>query len=199
MLDSLFGSKTRAKLLNLFYNNTDSCFFVREITRELHENINSVRREIVNLAKIGIIHEVPGDSLEIDPSDTPNDQKEKRKYYKIQSGFPLYEELRGLIIRSKVLVDDDLLGKLKNLKGVKLLVLTGVFVLDSHSRADILIMGTVDKNAARRIIAQMEQGRENPLRYTIMTQKEFDYRNSMTDKFLFEIMEGKKIVVVDRR
>lgn len=199
MLDSLFGSKTRAKMLNLFFNNPESCYYVREITRELKENINSIRREIVNLEKIGIVKDVPTDSLAIDPSVKKNDQKEKRKYYQVDQDFPLYEEMRNLIIKSKVLVDDELLEKLKNLKGVKILVLTGVFVLDSYTRADILVVGNVDKDAVRRIIGKMEQGREHPLRYTIMTSKEFDYRNSMTDKFLFEIMEGKKIVVVDKR
>ncbi len=77
--------------------------------------------------------------------------------------------------------------------------MTGVFVGDSRARTDILMMGNLDKNKIRRIIASMEKNFQNPIRYTILTQREFDYRNLITDKFLFEIMEGRKIVVVDRR
>ena len=55
MIDALFGSKTRVKLLKLFLNNPDSSYYVREITRLIDEQINSVRRELSNMLKIGII------------------------------------------------------------------------------------------------------------------------------------------------
>ncbi len=48
-VEKLFGSKTRAKLLNLLFENTDKSFYVREITRVIEEQINSVRRELLNL------------------------------------------------------------------------------------------------------------------------------------------------------
>ena len=53
--EKLFGSKTRAKLLNLFFENPEKSFYVREMTRVIDEQINSVRRELLNLEKIGII------------------------------------------------------------------------------------------------------------------------------------------------
>ena len=55
MIDSLFGSKTRVKLLGLFMNNPDRSFYVREITRNIDEQINSVRRELANLIKVGVV------------------------------------------------------------------------------------------------------------------------------------------------
>src|ERR1700759_298362 len=55
MIEQLFGSKTRVKLLQLFYTNPNRSFYVREITRKVDEQINSVRRELSNLLSIGII------------------------------------------------------------------------------------------------------------------------------------------------
>jgi predicted transcriptional regulator len=55
MIEQLFGSKTRVKLLQLFYGNPNRSFYVREITRKIDEQINSVRRELANLLSIGII------------------------------------------------------------------------------------------------------------------------------------------------
>lgn len=55
MIDSLFGSKTRVKLLHLFLNNPGKAFYVREITRLVDEQINSVRRELANMLEVGII------------------------------------------------------------------------------------------------------------------------------------------------
>ena len=53
--EKLFGSKTRAKLLQLFFENPEKSFYVREMTRVIDEQINSVRRELLNLESIGII------------------------------------------------------------------------------------------------------------------------------------------------
>src|SRR3954447_12266757 len=55
VIEQLFGSKTRVKLLQLFYSNPNRSFYVREITRKIDEQINSVRRELSNLLSIGII------------------------------------------------------------------------------------------------------------------------------------------------
>jgi len=44
MLSKLFTSKTRTKIITLFMLNPDEEFYVREITKKIHENINSVRQ-----------------------------------------------------------------------------------------------------------------------------------------------------------
>ncbi|HOZ36439.1 MAG TPA: hypothetical protein PLR18_01245 [bacterium] len=199
MLDKLFGSKTRVKLLNLFFDNPDSCFYVRGISRELKENINSVRRELINLEEMEIVVPVPLETLDIPAPELARETQEKRKYYQVNKEHLLYQELLNLIMHSRVLADRVLLEKLKKEKGIRLLILSGIFVGNPRARTDILIMGGVDKNRIKRLISGMERNFEYPLRYSIMSQKEFDYRNSMTDKFLFEIMESKKIVVVDKR
>ncbi len=199
MLEDLFGSKTRAKLLTLFYNNIENAFYVRGISRELKENINSIRREVLNLEKLEIIRSVPFSEIDISEAEVAKDKQENKKYYQVNKDYTLYEELRNLVIKSKLLVDKKLLEKLKEVKGIKLLVLTGAFVGDNQARSDILIVGSIPKEKVRRLIAGMEKNFSNPVRYSVMTQKEFNYRNAMTDKFLFEIMEGKKHIVVDKR
>ena len=55
MLESLFGSRTRVKLLRLFMSHPDQRWFVRELTRVVQEQINSVRRELDHLEHLGLI------------------------------------------------------------------------------------------------------------------------------------------------
>src|ERR1700733_7358131 len=81
MIDQLFGSKTRAKLLQLFYSNPNRSFYVREITRKIEEQINSVRRELSNLLSIGII-----------TSDTTNN----KLYYEVNQKYEYYEPLQQI-------------------------------------------------------------------------------------------------------
>ena len=58
MLEQLFGSKTRVRILRLFLNNPSQPYYLRELTRKLKSQLNSVRREINNLGKMGIIKSV---------------------------------------------------------------------------------------------------------------------------------------------
>src|SRR5215469_2375294 len=81
MIEQLFGSKTRVKLLQLFYSNPNRSFYVREITRKIDEQINSVRRELSNLLNIGII-----------VSDNTNN----RLYYEVNQAYEFYEPLRAI-------------------------------------------------------------------------------------------------------
>src|SRR5512146_3278392 len=81
MIEQLFGSKTRVKLLQLFHSNPNRSFFVREITRKIDEQINSVRRELSNLLSIGII-----------TSDNTNN----KLYYEVNQKFEYYEPLQQI-------------------------------------------------------------------------------------------------------
>ena len=78
MIEQLFGSKTRVKLLHLFYSNPNRSFYVREITRKIDEQINSVRRELANLLSVGIIK---------------SDDASNRLYYEVNQGYEYYNPL----------------------------------------------------------------------------------------------------------
>ena len=55
MLEQIFGSKTRVKLLHIFLSNPEEWFFVRELTRKLKQQVNSVRVELKNLEDVGLL------------------------------------------------------------------------------------------------------------------------------------------------
>src|SRR3954467_3080297 len=81
MIEQLFGSKTRVKLLQLFYSNPNRSFYVREITRKIDEQINSVRRELANLLNAGII-----------TSETNNN----KLYYEVDQSYEHYQSLGAI-------------------------------------------------------------------------------------------------------
>ncbi len=184
MLDQLFGSKTRVKILRLFFAKQDSKFFVREITRALNERINSIRRELENLEKMGLLK---------------FEENNNKKYYYINKNFVLFDELRNIIIKSRILLEKEYVSKLKRLEGAKYLALTGYFVdLKGDTLTDILVVGKVHKSVIEKIVNQMSSEFMIDLNYTLMDQKEFDYRRGMTDRFLYNILKSKKIVIIDK-
>lgn len=192
MVEQLFGSKTRVKLLQLFYSNPNRSFFVREITRKIDEQINSVRRELSNLLSIGII-----------TSDTNNNKlyyevNQKYEYYR-----PLQEMFGGGIKKAKKAGSADADGdgivddSLRSVGQIDLAVYTGQFTRDETAGVDILVVGEVNPNALQKYVDELEAKENKNLRYAAMTLADFRYRQQIHDRFAVAIAGAKKQVLVD--
>ncbi|MFA4936696.1 MAG: winged helix-turn-helix domain-containing protein [Patescibacteria group bacterium] len=182
MLEQLFGSRTRVKLLRLFLINQDTAFYVREITRKIDEQLNSVRRELSNLLSLGLV--------------TTVNQGEK-KYYQLNKNFALVKELSDLLLKSQILLEQHFIKNMKETGKIRYLLLTGSFTGLKQSPTDILIVGQVNKamlvNAIEKF--QREIGRE--INYTLLSTRDYNERRSLGDKFLLTAMNGPKVIVVD--
>ena len=55
MLKNLFISKVRISILTVFLSNINTPYHVRGLVRMLDEEINAVRRELINLENAGIL------------------------------------------------------------------------------------------------------------------------------------------------
>jgi predicted transcriptional regulator len=191
MIEQLFGSKTRVKLLQLFYSNPNRSFYVREITRKIDEQINSVRRELSNLLSIGII-----------TSDNTNN----KLYYEVNQKFEYFEPLQqifggGVKNVSKKTGDEDednsVEAQLRAVGHIDLAVLTGQFTRDDRAGVDVLVIGEVNPNAMQKFVDTLEKQENKSLRYTVMSLPQFQYRQQIKDRFAVSITSAKKQVVVD--
>ncbi len=185
MIEQLFGSKTRVKLLQLFYSNPNRSFYVREITRKIDEQINSVRRELSNLLNIGIIS-----------SETTNN----KLYYEVNQTYEFYKPLAAIFGATAVAAaaTEEKSESLKLLGRVDVAVLTGKFTRDERSGADFLVVGDINQTQLTKYIEELEKKEGKELAYVVMTPKEFDYRVTMNDRFITNILESKKQVLVDK-
>jgi predicted nucleotidyltransferase len=189
MIDALFGSKTRVKLLHLFLNNPNRAFYVREITRKIDEQINSVRRELANMLSIGIIQ-----------SDSANN----RLYYEVNQSYVYYAPLRAIFAdgavaheTTSVPVTTDWTKRLKALGDIRVALLSGSLVRGSKSDVDIIIAGNVNKTQLKRFIKEMEDEEGRQLDYTVMPYEEFYYRLSIKDRFIINIINSKFTLLQD--
>lgn len=206
MLEQLFGSRTRTKLLRLFLMHPEKAFYIRELTRLIDTQINSVRRELQNLMEGGVIKDgAESAATHTDASSggakkkarSPS-EKQPKKYFTANSDFILYDELRSLFAKSPRLLQNALEHELDHLGTIDLVVLTGFFVDREDTPIDLLIVGNVLRLRLAKLVHRFEKEIEREINYTTMTTDEFLYRKSVIDRFLFSILEGKKIVVVDR-
>lgn len=183
MLEQLFGSRTRDKLLKLFLENPDQQFFVRELTREINERIHSVRRELDNLTKLGLLS---------------SKQVDQKRFYQVDKDFVLFDELSALVKKSKLLIENVVADKVSKLEGLRYLALTGRFVEDEVMLTDVLLVGKISQEALKKFIRDLEIIYQKEIRYTHLTTHEFNVRKELTDKFLYSIINGKKIVLVNK-
>ncbi len=194
MLEHLFGSKTRLKLLRLFFREPEKSFFVRELTRLIDVQINAVRRELELLVSAGLVEEVEADqgNAKRDPSAN------LKKYYRLNRASLLYPEIQSLLLKAKVMEDQGFFQEIQQKGGeIKLFVLSGSFTGDKRAPTDILMVGNLRERAIMNSIAQYEKDHGTALRFTFMTEDEFYDRRQIMDKFLFSIFEAENIRVVN--
>lgn len=193
MLEQLFGSRTRVALLRLFLDYPFKSFYVRELARLLETQLHSIRRELENLETLGFIRVV---SVSPDVDAAQGDAQ--KKYYALHNEFILYPELRALFIKARLLIERDLVKRLQEIGRIQYLALTGMFVGLSEWPTDIFIVGQINRKKIRMLIKRFEKELKQDINYTLMTKAEFKYRRDITDRFIFTILENKKIVIIDK-
>lgn len=191
MIDSIFGSKTRVKLLRLFLNNPERAFYVREITRQVGEQINSVRRELKNLLELGII---------------VSDESENRLYYSANTSFQLFRPMSEIFANSEAVASDEKVAisewrkKFTSIDNVVGVAFAGKLVYGSDSDIDILIISDgASSIKIKNAIKLLEKENGGSLSYTVLNLGDFYYRTSVRDKFLMDFLANKHVVVVDRK
>ncbi len=195
MIEQLFGSKTRVKLLNLFFGNPNRAFYVREITRRIDEQINSVRRELSNLLSIGLIK-----------SENTNN----KVYYEVNQKYVYYAPLREIFggdklagsVRLKENKDSNVPEEYKSLDlrsigHVDLALLTGQFTRDESSGVDFFVIGNVNMNALNKFVSELEKSENKNIRFAVMSISDFNYRKQIKDRFISALLASKKQVLVD--
>lgn len=203
MIDSLFGSKTRVKLLKLFMNNPDNSYFVREITRIIDEQINSVRRELSNMLKVGII---------------TSETTDNKLYYQVDKNSQYFIPLRALFSDEKIEMEERTPQKetpiiglppkvdptmqyysktFEDLTGAHAVILAGKLVRGSISQIDILIIGKVSDTKLKSIIKSIERKEEAEMNYTVLTPEEYSYRVSVRDRFISDVLGTKHKIIND--
>lgn len=190
MIDALFGSKTRVKLLHLFMNNPGKSFYVREITRLIDEQINSVRRELANLMNADVI---------------TSDNADNKLYYEVNQRYEHYLAFRSIFaganlsaasVRSiqKVRWQDDLSMALPS---ARIIIASGVLVPGSAGKLDLLVVGSETSKKVKQAVSMVEKNQGRALNYATMPYDEFYYRLSVRDRFITELLSSKYHIVID--
>jgi hypothetical protein len=185
-LSKIFGNETKVKIMKLFLFNPDHVFCVSDIGERAKADSSKVRREVNLLEKIGLVKKRAG-----------NKKKSSGTGFVLDTNFSYLQPLQNFLINTEPLHPKEIIKKITKLGSVKLIIIAGVFMQESESRVDILVVGdNIKKGPLEHTIKTLESEIGKELKYTHFTTEDFKYRLSMCDKLTRDILDypHKKIL-----
>ncbi|MFA6159603.1 MAG: hypothetical protein WC678_00745 [Parcubacteria group bacterium] len=184
ILEILFGSKERARLLRFFLQNPEPVFSFSDIISRNMLNSGRSKSELNSLANIKFILKRT---------------KAGKTFYQLNQDFNFYPELKNLIAKSNVYPQCQSLSKIAKIGNVKLALISGVFINYAKSKADMIIVGdAVSKARLKNLMSSLEAEIGKEINFVLMTMDEFKYRLNMLDKFVLEFLEGPHEEVINK-
>lgn len=188
ILEKLFDSVPKARILRIFMQNPDQSFTFDMIVGKSNVKSAQARKEINKLLKVGIIFEKKASI-----------KKVKTIVYTANQDFEIFQELRNLIIKSSVASKKNLLQRLKKLGRIRLAMIAGTLINNERGRTDLLLVADdITKGKLERFLSELESEVGKQVHYTLMTKDEFTYRINMYDRFLRDILESPHEKLINR-
>ncbi len=197
MVEAIFESQVRVKLLKLFLMNPDSEFTLESVAALTKLRPQKFSGELRRLIKLGLIKS-------IQQKFPVSEAKAKTRFtfakvFSPNKDFPLFPELRLLMVKSAPHSKGQLSARIKRLGNIKLAILAGVFIDNPNSRADMLLVGdSFNKGRMRSFIQWLEAEVGKELNYVVMSSQEFKYRMDMYDRFVRDILEFPHEKVINK-
>ncbi|HLC94043.1 MAG TPA: winged helix-turn-helix domain-containing protein [Patescibacteria group bacterium] len=183
MLEHIIPSKTRRKILSLFFEHVGDTFHLRKVQREVGEEINAVKRELTILEKEGILKK---------------ERRINKVIYSLDPRYFLFEEFLRICTKTSAFAT-KLLKNVTRLGSLKYIVLSTKFAKRqkiSEGEIYILFVGTVVAPEVTTLVGEEEKKWGREINYTIMTEEEFLFRKKNNDPFMWSFLKQPKIMLL---
>ncbi len=192
ILEQLFDSPVKVKLLKLFLRNSNRFFSLPEIIAKTQIDRRLVMKEVKGLLSINFLRQ----------KKVKANLKKGVKgglYFGVNPLFDFYTELSNLVLKSSPASKEKMLQRILRLGRIKLALIGGVFLNTSNSRVDLFLVGDdISRNKLQHFLADMEAEVGKEIEYAAMTTKEFNYRFHMFDRFVRDILEKPNEKLINR-
>lgn len=184
MLSKLFGSNSKVKIMRLFLLNPEFSLNAKEVAARAKIQTPVASRELKLLTLVGFLDLKKGN---------------KAKIWQLDPSFPLLSPLKNIL-------KNDIIGRKKRLiqqfarcGKVNLLVISGVFLEDSDSRTDLLVVGTrLKRTSIARVVKDLEAEIGKELNYVVLETPDFQYRLNACDKFVRDVFDYPHHIILDK-
>ncbi len=201
ILEKLFGSTARVKIMRLFLFNANEIYDLKEIVKRSQVSVSNARRETRLLERIELIKKKQYlKEYEKKEKGKVVISKKKLSGWQVNSKFIHLNALQNLLIGSIPFNYTDLIQKISRGCRLKLLVVSGVFIREwDTSRVDLLVVGEKLKMPVlESFIRSLEAEIGKEIRYAIFDTSDFQYRVSVCDRLVRDILEYPHERLIDK-
>jgi len=185
-LFKLTKSKTREKLLRLFFSDLNKKYYLRELERILDIPVGNVRRELLLLEKSGLFK---------------REEMGKQVYYSVNKESPIFEEFKKIVSKT-IGLEGSLRKALEKIKNIKIAFIFGSYAKgkeDSFSDIDLMIIGNPDEDLLISKIIELEKQLDREINYHIFSETDWKKKIKEKDSFLENVLFQKKIFLISNK
>jgi predicted nucleotidyltransferase len=182
-VETIFGSRIRAKILSWLFTHPDESFFVRQMAAILGEDPTNVSREMARLEDLGILISTRNGNL---------------KHFRTNQQCPFFEELKGLVLKTTGVVG-RIRSSLEKIPGIQFAFLYGSYAKGeekAESDVDLLIIGEVNMDRLDSNLQKVEKMLGREINYVLYSLAEFKSKKNAKDGFLTNVLRASKIMMV---
>ncbi|MEA1929615.1 MAG: hypothetical protein U9M92_01895 [Patescibacteria group bacterium] len=184
ILAKLFGGAVKVKLMRLFLLNSDLVLSSKEVSKRIKAPAVTTSRELGKLANIDLLHKT---------------RRASSTFWRLDPTFPFNNQLRQILKNNLLGYKRDLARKFGTCGRLYLLVMSGIFIDQADSRADLLIVGSqMKRGAVDRLVKKFEAEIGKELTYALLETTEFKYRLDACDKFIRDVLDFPHEIVIDK-
>ena len=200
ILAKLLGGVPRVRLLRLFLFNVDGVYEKKEIIKKIKGTQAVVTRELQALMRMGIVKKKACvKEVEQGTGRAKVMRKKRVQGYAVDQQFEYFEELQDFLVETLPIAYEDITRALRRGGRLRLVIMGGFFIHQWEQRLDLLIIGDKlnDENIAEGIRElEVDLGRE--LQYATLSTEDFQYRSSIQDRLVRDVLDYPHEVVLDR-
>lgn len=184
MLNKLFGSRLRAKVVGWLFSHPDESYFVRQLQGLLGEDPTNLSRELSRLAGMGIL------TLR---------EAGREKYYQANRACPVYEELKGLAIKTSGVA--DVLRKALDPISTRIdaAFIYGSFARgeqDRNSDIDVMVIGSAAFSEVVHATSSTQMVLAREVNPTVYPVAEFRQKAQEGHHFITDVLSNPKIFLI---
>ena len=184
MLANLISSKARIEILKLLILNPANSYYQREIAQLTRLPIRAVQRELDNFKSIGLTEIIT---------------RGNRKFYSANRNFPIFKELKSILLKTSALGDVLKQALLKSKNEIRLAFIYGSYAEQQEKIAsdiDLLVVGAIHARILSSILSSAKKELRREINFTVYSTAEFKQAVRAKRHFLSRILQGKKIFLI---
>lgn len=183
MLHYIIPSKTRRKILELFFHNPKEVYYLRRIMREVNEEVNAVKRELDILT---------------DAKALLREKRLNKVFYSLNKNWIFYDEFLRIFAKSTPVFTHIQKG-LSKIGKVKYVAVAKSLIKDDAEKKDdvaVIFVGVIVVPEIESLMAEVERQMGREIHYTVMTEEEFLFRKKSNDPFIWRFLRQPKIMLL---